>query len=65
MYDPVLGRWTQPNTVVPVGVQGVQAWTGMRMLINRRRGLIIRMDILSISPLPLLVQLQVRRSALD
>jgi hypothetical protein len=24
--DPALGRWTQPDTVAPVGVQGVQAW---------------------------------------
>jgi RHS repeat-associated protein len=25
-YDPALGRWAQPDTLVPVEVQGVQAW---------------------------------------
>jgi RHS repeat-associated protein len=25
-YDPVLGRWIQPDSIVPEGVQGVQAW---------------------------------------
>ena len=25
-YDPELGRWIQPDVIVPVAVQGVQAW---------------------------------------
>ena len=25
-YDPALGRFTQPDTIVPVGVQGTQAY---------------------------------------
>ncbi len=25
-YDPAIGRWTQPDTLTPVGSQGVQAW---------------------------------------
>jgi hypothetical protein len=45
MYDPALGRGMQPNTVVPVGVQGVQAWTGMRMLITIQRGSMIHREI--------------------
>jgi len=26
LYDPLLGRWVQPDTIVPLESQGVQAW---------------------------------------
>jgi RHS repeat-associated protein len=26
LYDPALGRWVQPDTIVPLQSQGVQAW---------------------------------------
>ena len=33
-YDPALGRWTQPDTIIPESSQGTQAWDRMGYVNN-------------------------------
>jgi RHS repeat-associated protein len=33
-YDPALGRWIQPDSIVPEAVQGIQAWDRMAYVNN-------------------------------